>query len=141
MGDRVYVLTVPRLLKWGLILPLILLPITLLEQREWWRHLVLLVGSYVVLVLGTVAGRKLTGLAEKAGRGVSLAVRACVGMALLCAIFSLGWIAIPPTGREIPHFLADWRILLLAVVYGVFYALPPSRWGKREEQQKDHRNG
>jgi len=140
MGDRVYVLTVPRLLKWGLILPLILLPITLLEQREWWRHLVLPVGSYVVLVLGTVAGRKLTGLAEKAGRGVRLVVRSCVGMALFCAISSLVWIAIPPTDR-IPHFLADWRMLLLAVVFGVFYGLPPSRWGKREEQQKDHRNG
>ena len=133
-----YVLTVPRLLKWGLILPLILLPITLLEQREWWQHLTLLVGSYVVLVLGTVAGWKLTDLAEKAGRGVRLVVRSCVGMALFCAILTLCWIVISPTGRKIPHFLADWRMLLLAVVFGVFYALPPSRWGKREEQGKDH---
>lgn len=131
MRGQVCRLTVPRLLKWGLIVPLMLLPVALLGQREWWQNLVLLVGSYVVLVLGTIAGWRLTDLAEKSGVRLSLAVRACVGMALFCAIFTLGWIAVPPTDREIPHPLADWRVLLLAVAFGVCYAIPPSRWGKR----------
>lgn len=134
MGSKMCMLTAPRLLKWGLVLPLVLLPLSLLEHRHWWQHLVLLVGSYVVVVLGTVAGWKLTDLAEKAGGGVRLVVRACVGMTMSCAILGLGWIVIPPTARKIPHFLdflADWKILLILVSFGVFYALPPSRWGKQ----------
>lgn len=135
MRNRVYVLTVPRLLKWGLILPFILLPITLLEQREWWQHLTLLIGSYVVLVLGTAASWNLTDLAEKAGRGVTLVVRGCIGMALFSTILTLIWIA---TGWKIPHLLTDWRMLLLMVVFGVFYAPLPSRVGKGKEPRKNH---
>lgn len=124
----------PRLLKWGLILPLALLPLVLLEQHGWWRALVLLVGSYGVLVLGTITGWILTDLAERWGATARLAVRACVGMALLYAIFALIWIAEPPT-RKIVHFLADWKVLLAAVVFGVCYAIPPpSRWGRRQHK-------
>ncbi len=131
MSSRVHRLTAPRLVKLGLIVPLVLLPLVLLGQHEWWQALVLLVGGYVVLVFGTIAGWRLTDLAERSGARARLAVRACVGTALFCAIFALGWIAIPPTDRKILHPLADWRVLLLAVAFGVCYAVPPSRWGKR----------
>lgn len=126
-------MTPHKLMKWGLIVPLMLLPLVLREEREWWQHLVLLVGGYVVIVFGAISGWKLTDLAAKLGARVSTAVRAFVGMALCYAIFSLGWFAISPADR--PHFLT-WKVLPLAVAFGMLYAFPPSRWRRRPKQYK-----
>jgi len=136
MGGSVYMLTTSRLLRWGLLLPLILLPLSLLEQRKWWQHLVLPVGGYLVVVLGTLAGWKLTRLAERAGSVARFVTRALVGTTMLLTIFVLAWVGTLSTGREFVWW-TDWRLLALAVVFGVSYALPPSRW-LQKGQQKGH---
>jgi len=134
MGGPVYMLTTSRLLRWGLLLPLILLPLSRLEQRKWWQHLVLPVGGYLVVVLGTLAGWKLTRLAERAGSVARFVTRALVGTTMLLTIFVLAWVATLSTGRE---FVWRWELFAVAVVFGVSYALPPSRW-LQKGQQKGH---
>lgn len=133
-----------RILRWGLIGPLVLTPLVVLalQGREWWRHVsMILGGGYLVPVLGTLAGWKLTERARKKGRLVAFVARASVGMALLCVLsflFLLLSSASLDVARARLSGLARFESFLGLIVIGIVYALctrSPSAWAAKTREE------
>ncbi|QAA75969.1 MAG: hypothetical protein BIP78_0201 [Candidatus Bipolaricaulis sibiricus] len=98
------------------------------QGREWWRHVSMILGlGYLVPVLGTLAGRRLTESARKRGRHIAFVARASVGMALMCVLsvlFLLLSSASLDVARARLYGLVRFEPFVGLIVIGVLYALP-----------------
>ncbi len=134
-GERM-AMRVRRTMLLGLIGPLVLTPLVVFgyQGRDWWRHVsVIIGGGYLIPVLGTLAGWRLTELARKAGQSVVFPVRALVGMALTCGLSFLLLVtsssSLNAAWARLSAFLR-FEVLAALIVIGLLYALPCIRWGR-----------
>jgi len=131
-------LRIRRLLKWGLIcpLPFILFAILRPQGREWWRHVSVILGvGYLIPVLGTLAGWRLTELARKKGRLVAFVTQALVGMVLIGSASSFMTLIYSPSLDEARAELSGmvrFEPFAVLIVIGILFALP-CRLGRHDK--------
>jgi len=111
-----------RVLILGVVGPALLAPLIALgwQGYPWWRYLVAIVGGgYLIPVFGTLAGRKLLAIPQKASSAISFVLRALVGVLIYSAILMVVTTSLGDTAMWL--FSSSSGLIVLLVV-GFSYA-------------------